>query len=76
MSRIREYISTNPLRWHLDRENPFRVGEDDLWNNLFIKEVADDGGTIQASRRLALGEIGGGGEDIQRFASAAREGIF
>jgi REP element-mobilizing transposase RayT len=40
LNRIREYIATNPLRWHLDRENPFRVGDDDLWDNLFIKEVA------------------------------------
>ncbi len=26
----REYIDTNPLRWHLDRENPAKVGEDSL----------------------------------------------
>jgi hypothetical protein len=24
LQRIREYIWTNPLRWHLDRENPNR----------------------------------------------------
>jgi putative transposase len=31
--RIHDYISTNPLRWHLDRENPQREGEDrfDRW---------------------------------------------
>ncbi len=30
---IREYIDTNPLRWHLDRENLAKVGEDsfDSW---------------------------------------------
>ncbi|MBF8303401.1 MAG: hypothetical protein HW396_1682 [Candidatus Dadabacteria bacterium] len=28
--RTREYILTNPLRWHLDRENPYRKGEDDF----------------------------------------------
>jgi REP element-mobilizing transposase RayT len=33
LGRIREYIATNPLRWHLDRENPDRVGDDefDVW---------------------------------------------
>ena len=29
-SRIYDYILTNPLRWHLDRENPHREGEDDF----------------------------------------------
>lgn len=42
LNRIREYIATNPLRWHLDRENLLRVGEDDMWNNLFIKGVVHD----------------------------------
>ena len=28
--RIREYISTNPLRWEIDRENPRRKGEDEF----------------------------------------------
>jgi REP element-mobilizing transposase RayT len=36
LARIREYIAENPLRWHLDRENPQAVGEDDLWNRLFV----------------------------------------
>ncbi len=26
LTRIREYIDTNPLRWHLDRENPDATG--------------------------------------------------
>ncbi|GBD36706.1 hypothetical protein HRbin36_01834 [bacterium HR36] len=30
LQRIREYISTNPLRWHLDRENPNPTGTDDF----------------------------------------------
>ena len=30
LSRIREYIVNNPLRWELDRENPRRKGEDDF----------------------------------------------
>ena len=42
LNRIREYIASNPLRWHLDRENPLRVGEDDLWDNLFIKGAVHD----------------------------------
>jgi len=28
--RIYDYILTNPLRWHLDKENPYREGEDDF----------------------------------------------
>ena len=37
LNRIREYIATNPLRWHLDRENPQAQGEDefDLWLETF-----------------------------------------
>jgi REP element-mobilizing transposase RayT len=33
LNRIREYIMNNPLRWHLDKENPNKIGEDefDLW---------------------------------------------
>ena len=33
LDSIREYIDTNPLRWHLDRENLAKVGEDsfDSW---------------------------------------------
>ena len=30
LERIREYITTNPSRWHLDAENPFRDGTDDF----------------------------------------------
>ncbi|MDD3580050.1 MAG: transposase [Desulfobacca sp.] len=30
LNRIREYIMTNPLRWHLDRENPHSTGVDDF----------------------------------------------
>ncbi|MBX6362113.1 MAG: transposase [Acidobacterium ailaaui] len=35
LRRIRRYIAENPLRWHLNRENPRRTGKDDLWNSLF-----------------------------------------
>lgn len=33
LNRIREYITFNPQRWHLDRENPKAAGQDefDLW---------------------------------------------
>ncbi|MGQ9689180.1 MAG: transposase [Desulfobaccales bacterium] len=33
LNRIRDYIATNPLRWHLDRENPQAQGKDefDTW---------------------------------------------
>ena len=30
VGRIREYITTNPLRWEVDRENPERRGEDEF----------------------------------------------
>ena len=37
LNRIREYITTNPLRWQLDRENPVHTGDDefDLWLDRF-----------------------------------------
>ncbi len=30
LNKIHEYIIHNPLRWSLDRENPYRKGEDDF----------------------------------------------
>jgi putative transposase len=35
LDRIREYIAANPLRWHLDRENPEATGQDEMWESLF-----------------------------------------
>jgi hypothetical protein len=35
LRRIREYIANNPLRWHLDLENPDRTGDDPLWKGIF-----------------------------------------
>ena len=35
LSRIREYIATNRLKWALDRENPERVGLSSLEKELF-----------------------------------------
>ena len=42
LDRIRQYITENPLRWHLDRENPQRLGEDefDQWLMSFTKGIA------------------------------------
>jgi hypothetical protein len=34
LHRIRQYIATNPLRWHLDRENADRTGrnpDEKMW---------------------------------------------
>ncbi len=31
LERIREYICNNPLRWHLDQENPQRDGLDEFY---------------------------------------------
>lgn len=38
--RIREYIATNPQRWQLDKENPWRRGADrfDLWLESFRRK--------------------------------------
>jgi len=30
LNRIRDSIATNPLRWDLDRENPWRKGDDEF----------------------------------------------
>ncbi len=30
LNKIREYIINNPMRWHLDRNNTDRIGEDDF----------------------------------------------
>ena len=34
LNKIREYIQNNPLKWHLDRENPERIGIDQLENEI------------------------------------------
>jgi REP element-mobilizing transposase RayT len=41
LERIREYILTNPLRWHLDRENLHRTGNGDLWDSLLVSAQGD-----------------------------------
>ncbi len=33
LNRIRQYILENPLRWHLDRENPAATGNDTEWES-------------------------------------------
>jgi putative transposase len=40
LNQIREYIRTNPLRWELDRENPFTKGKDefDIWLEKFSRK--------------------------------------
>ncbi len=42
MNRIREYIATNPMRWHLDRHNPERTGVDefDSWIDSFVRPLS------------------------------------
>ena len=37
LNRVQEYIHTNPLRWDMDRENPYQKREDvfDLWLKSF-----------------------------------------
>lgn len=38
--KIRQYIQNNPLSWHLDRENPERVGIDKLEDEIFRSKMA------------------------------------
>ena len=35
LTKIREYIQNNPLKWSLDRENPNRIGVDVLEDEIF-----------------------------------------
>ena len=35
LNKIREYIRNNPLKWHLDRENPERIDNDALEEEIF-----------------------------------------
>jgi putative transposase len=35
LNKVREYIQTNPLRWHLDKENPERIAIDPLEEDMF-----------------------------------------
>jgi putative transposase len=46
LARIRKYITENPSRWHLDRENPDRSADDpfDLWLDSLSdeQEMADE----------------------------------
>ena len=35
LNKVRKYIVGNPLKWSLDRENPFRQGDDQLEDELF-----------------------------------------
>ncbi len=35
--KIRQYIQNNPLKWHLDRENPERIGVDKLEVEIFAQ---------------------------------------
>ncbi|MGH7802166.1 MAG: transposase [Thermodesulfobacteriota bacterium] len=35
LNKIREYIQNNPLEWHLDRENPQRIADDLLEDEIF-----------------------------------------
>ncbi len=43
LTRIREYILTNPLRWHLDRENRNCMGKDEGRDSLFGTVGANKG---------------------------------
>jgi len=42
LNKIREYIQYNPLRWHLDRENPEKVGTDALEDEIFKHDTKND----------------------------------
>jgi len=40
LNEIRQYIQNNPLGWHLDWENPERVGKDELEEEIFRSKKA------------------------------------
>ncbi|MCJ7497673.1 MAG: transposase, partial [candidate division Zixibacteria bacterium] len=40
LNKIRQYILNNPLSWHLDRENPDRIGTDRLEEEIFRSKIA------------------------------------
>ena len=52
LNRIREYVSSNPLAWHLDKENPDRIGDVpfDLWLESLTKRVPAGPGEADRSR--------------------------
>lgn len=39
LNKIRQYIQFNPLKWHLDRENPERIGADKLEDEIFASKI-------------------------------------
>jgi len=39
LNKIRQYIQFNPLKWHLDRENPEKVGVDRLEDEIFASKI-------------------------------------
>jgi putative transposase len=39
LNKIRQYIQFNPLKWHLDRENPKRVGVDRIEDEIFASKI-------------------------------------
>lgn len=41
LNKIRYYIQINPLKWHLDRENRQRVGENALEVEIFKSKLSD-----------------------------------
>ena len=41
LNKIRYYIQTNPLKWHLDRENQQRVGENMLEEEIFNSKMSN-----------------------------------
>jgi hypothetical protein len=41
LNKIRYYIQTNPLKWHLDRENPERDGIDGLEEEIFNSRITN-----------------------------------
>jgi putative transposase len=56
LNRIREYIVTNPLRWHMDRENPQaqEIDEFDNWLNSFKKAPNTPQLSVEAGREPPL----------------------
>jgi len=49
LNKIREYIQNNSLKWHLDRENPERIGVDVLEEEIFKYVKVAEGWSLHSS---------------------------
>ena len=53
LNRVKEYIVNNPLRWHLDRENPDKIDIDKLEKEIFDTKHAKKGSSFPKAEPFA-----------------------